>query len=432
MRFDSISPKQAEIFKFMAEPYDALICDGAVRSGKTTIMVIAFIEWAMALFDGASFGISGKTVRSAERNIIAPLMSIGSMRKKYAMSYSRSTSLLTVRRGGKTNYFYVFGGKDESSYMLIQGITLAGVLFDEVALMPQSFVDQAIARTLSIDNSKLWFNCNPENPNHWFYKEWVLKPAEHNAKHLHFLMEDNPSLTEKALEKARASFTGVFFDRYVRGLWVTADGAIYQVFANNREKYKIKPEDVKDLMEINIGVDFGGGNSGHAFVSAGITRGYNHLIALASERHMRGDQREEIDPDKLGDLFVDFCRKIIDRYGVIHHVYCDSAEQTLIAGLRTAARKAGMAWLAPAIGNALKTTINDRIRATLRLMAQGRFFYVPEECQTLDDALAGAVWNPKNTTDDERLDNGTSDIDTLDAFEYTFERLISQLIRNER
>ena len=147
---------------------------------------------------------------------------------------------------------------------------------------------------------------------------------------------------------------------------------------------------------------------------------------------MRADQIAEIDPDKLGELFVAFCRKIIARYGVIHHVYCDSAEQTLIAGLRSPARKSGLEWLAPAIGNALKTTINDRIRATLRLMAQGRFFYIPEECRTLDDALSGAVWNPKNLTEDERLDDGTSDIDTLDAFEYTFERSIAQLIRYER
>ena len=432
MRFNSISPKQAEIFKFMAEPYDALICDGAVRSGKTSMMTIAFVEWAMACFNGMNFGICGKTVRSAERNIIAPFIGIRSIRKKYAVSYSRSTSLLTVKRGARINYFYIFGGKDESSYMLIQGITLAGVLFDEVALMPQSFVDQAIARTLSVDNAKLWFNCNPENPNHWFYKEWVLKPAEHNAKHLHFLMDDNPSLSPKALEKAKASFAGVFYDRYVRGLWVTADGMIYQVFANTKKRYTIAPEDVGPLMEVNIGVDFGGGASGHAFVASGMTRGYTRLIALASKRYLRENQRVEIDPDKLGELFIDFCRKIIARYGVIHHVYCDSAEQTLIAGLRTAARKAGLAWLVPAIDNALKTTINDRIRATLRLMAQGRFYYVPGECKTLDDAFSGAVWNPKKLTEDERLDDGTSDIDTLDAFEYTFERNISQLIRYER
>jgi PBSX family phage terminase large subunit len=252
MRFDSISPKQAEIFKFMAEPQDALICDGAVRSGKTIMMTIAFVEWAMAKFDGMSFGICGKTVRSAERNIIAPLMGIGSVRKKYVVKYSRSISLMTVTKGDRTNHFYVFGGKDESSYMLIQGITLAGVLFDEVALMPRTFVDQAIARTLSVDDAKLWFNCNPENPSHWFYKEWVCKPDEHNAKRLHFLMDDNPSLTPKALEKAKASFTGVFYDRYVRGLWVIAEGLIYEF---DREKHTTS--EVPQRGRYFISVDYG-------------------------------------------------------------------------------------------------------------------------------------------------------------------------------
>ena len=424
MRFDSISPKQAEIFKFMAEPYDALICDGAVRSGKTIMMTIAFIEWAMARFDGCNFGICGKTVRSAERNIVSPILQIGSVRKRYRISYTRTMSLLTVSRAGKTNYFYIFGGKDESSYMLIQGITLAGVLFDEVALMPQSFVDQAIARTLSVDTAKLWFNCNPEHPKHWFYTEWVKKPEAHNAKHLHFLMDDNPGLSPEALRKAKASFAGVFYERYVLGRWVAADGMIYQLFADHKTKYQIS--DAKDLVEINVGVDFGGGKSGHAFVATGITRGYNNLVALASDRYVRSDQRVEIDPDKLGTLFVEFCRRVIAQYGVINHVYCDSAEQTLIAGLRSSAKKGGLPWLR--IENALKTQILDRIRATTRLMAQGRFFYT-SECQGLEEALCGAIWNPKKLTEDERLDDGTSDVDTLDAFEYSFERNISRLVR---
>ena len=169
-RFDKISEKQAEIFRFMAEDYDALICDGAVRSGKTTMMAIAFIEWAMSRFNGAMFAICGKTVRSAERKHHLPLIGNKSVAQKYAMSFNRSTSMLTVQRGRRSNIFFVFGGKDESSYMLIQGITLSGVMFDEVALMPQSFVEQAIARTLSEDNAKLWFNCNPENPAHWFLR----------------------------------------------------------------------------------------------------------------------------------------------------------------------------------------------------------------------------------------------------------------------
>ncbi len=254
MRFNSISQKQAEIFRFPHENYDALICDGAVRSGKTVMMATSFLEWAMNEFDGVNFAICGKTVRAAERNIIMPLLSIRSVTRKYDISYTRSVSLMTVRRRGRVNYFYVFGGKDESSYMLIQGITLAGVLFDEVALMPQSFVEQAITRTLSIDAAKLWFNCNPESPIHWFYREWILQPEKHHALHLHFLLDDNPSLTDKAKEKAKSSFAGVFYDRYILGKWVAADGLIYPDVANGQGI--VEPAD-RQYVKYCISIDYG-------------------------------------------------------------------------------------------------------------------------------------------------------------------------------
>ena len=234
MRFNSISPKQAEIFKFPHENYDALICDGAVRTGKTIMMIVSFLEWAMHEYTHYNFGICGKTVQSAERNIIMPLMQLSSIRRRYQIKYNRSMSMLTVRRNGVENCFYVFGGKDESSYMLIQGITLAGVLFDEVVLMPKSFVSQAIARTLSVTNAKLWFNCNPDRPRHWFYLDWILQAEKHRAKHLHFRLEDNPGLTQKAIDRAKADFTGVFYDRYILGKWVAAEGLIYPDVANGQ------------------------------------------------------------------------------------------------------------------------------------------------------------------------------------------------------
>lgn len=254
MRFDSISSKQAEIFRFPHEKYDALICDGAVRSGKTIMMTASFLEWAMNEFNGCNFALCGKTVRATERNIIMPLLSIRSITRKYDITYTRSVSLMTVRRRGRVNYFYVFGGKDESSYMLIQGITLAGVLFDEVALMPQSFVEQAITRALSVDAAKLWFSCNPESPMHWFYREWILQPEKHHAKHLHFLMDDNPALTEKAKEKAKQDFVGVFYDRYILGKWVAAEGLIYPDVANGQGI--VEPAD-RQYVKYYISIDYG-------------------------------------------------------------------------------------------------------------------------------------------------------------------------------
>ena len=225
----------------------------------------------------------------------------------------------------------------------------------------------------------------------------------------------------------------VLYDRYIRGLWVAAEGSIYKLMCDAvSSDARINPyavhEKPKSLMEINIGVDFGGSGSGHAFVATAISRGYGGITALASERHM--SKNGSIDPDVLGDLFVDFCLKIINLYGYITHVYCDSAEQTLIAGLRTAARKSGLSWLR--IENALKTSINDRIRFMQRMLSQHRFFYVEDQCRTLEDALTTALWDEKKCLiEDVRLDDGTSDIDTLDAFEYTFERDISRFIRYE-
>lgn len=208
-----------------------MICDGSVRSGKTTIMSMAFVLWAMQNYDRTNFAICGKTVQAAERNILKPLMEIDGLGAALSMHYKVSTRILTVRCGDRTNWFYLFGGKDESSYMLIQGITLAGVLFDEVALMPRSFVEQALSRAISFEHPKYFFNCNPESPQHWFYKEWIENERE-NTQHIHFLLEDNPILTPQMIERTKAMYSGVFYDRYIRGLWVVAEGLIYPMFGD--------------------------------------------------------------------------------------------------------------------------------------------------------------------------------------------------------
>lgn len=207
----------------------ALICDGSVRSGKTTIMSMAFVLWAMENYNHTNFAICGKTVQAAERNILKPLMEIDGLGAALSMRYKVSTRVLTVRCGDVTNWFYLFGGKDESSYMLIQGITLAGVLFDEVALMPRSFVEQALSRAISFERPKYFFNCNPESPQHWFYKEWIENQRE-NTLHIHFLLEDNPILTPQMIERTKEMYSGVFYDRNIRGLWVVAEGLIYPMF----------------------------------------------------------------------------------------------------------------------------------------------------------------------------------------------------------
>lgn len=225
-----ISKKQAKILAFPYSKYDALICDGAVRSGKTSIMMWAFVSWAMENFSGQRFGVCGRTVDSCTKNIIVPFTAMSLARERYIIRWRRGDKVMEVRRGAVTNYFEVFGGKDESSYALIQGRTLAGVLLDEVVLMPRSFVEQALTRC-SVDGAKLWFSCNPGSPQHWFYTEWIKRSKERNSLYLHFEMTDNPGLSQKTLERYQSMFSGVFYDRYIRGLWVVAEGLVYPMFS---------------------------------------------------------------------------------------------------------------------------------------------------------------------------------------------------------
>lgn len=420
MTFAKLSPKQKTVFKWCYNGnYKALICDGAVRSGKTICMTASFILWAMRYFDGAAFGICGKTVRSAERNIIMPLQSITDITHYFKIAYSRSVNLLTVEGMGRKNFFYVFGGKDEASYMLIQGITLSGVFFDEAALMPRSFVEQAITRTLSVANAKLWFNCNSDNQFHWFYREWIQKTDERNALRLHFLMTDNPTLSPDQIKYAQNQFSGVFHDRYIKGLWVSAEGVIYKQFADGAKDYLIdRPPD--DIIYCNIGFDFGGNGSAHAGICTGFSKGLQRVIVL-NEYY----RREVISPTELeADViaFIDCCRK---KYNV-YDAYFDSAEQVLIRGIKTAAIKNKV----PVnIHNAQKSEILGRIRFTNQIIAQKRFF-VMRDCKHFIAALQSAVWDSKKLND-VRLDDGNYNIDSLDAFEYSVEPLMNDIIEIE-
>lgn len=227
MAIKELSPKQLQIFAFSVNSAPYLICDGSVRTGKTVCMTAAFVMWAMDNFEKCNFALCSKTLATAERNVLSPLLLMEQL--PYDMSYKPSKRILRVRLGKKSNDFYLFGGKDESSYQLIQGITLAGVLLDEVALMPQSFVEQAMARTLTYANAKIWFNCNPNSPTHWFRREWILPMDEGKKRgtHLHFLMDDNPILGEEEKKKAAEMFHGVFYRRYILGEWCAADGALF-------------------------------------------------------------------------------------------------------------------------------------------------------------------------------------------------------------
>lgn len=230
LSYTAFSKKQLDVLSWWlpqreTSKFDGIICDGAVRSGKTLCMSVSFVTWAMYCTDGGSFAVCGKTIRSVKRNVATPLLNI--LRELgFEVREKLSANLFYVSSMGRTNTFYLFGGKDESSAALIQGMTLWGVLFDEAALMPRTFVEQALARC-SKENAKLWFNCNPEYPQHWFCREWVMKTAEKNMYYLHFLMEDNPSLSTKVLKRYRTLYSGSFYDRFVLGKWCATDGLVY-------------------------------------------------------------------------------------------------------------------------------------------------------------------------------------------------------------
>ena len=254
-----LSAKQWEIMRFPYSGYDALICDGAVRSGKTSVMALSFVLWAMGNFSGCAFAFCGKSVGAVERNIVTPLLGVRYLAEQFELRYNRGAHVLTVRRGNRENRVYLFGGRDESSYTLIQGVTLAGVLLDEVALMPRSFVEQALARC-SVAGAKLWFNCNPENPLHWFRQEWLLRAEEHNALHLHFLMEDNPGLDEATRKRYRTMYAGVFYQRYVLGRWVMSEGLIYDMFDQTANEYRELPAGTPYRSMRYIACDYGTAN----------------------------------------------------------------------------------------------------------------------------------------------------------------------------
>lgn len=264
-RWSPFSKKQLKVLTWWmpespAHENDALICDGSVRAGKTVAMSFSYVVWATESFSGQQFGMAGKTIGALRRNVIGPLKQMLKSRG-YRVDDDRTANMLTITRGLVTNYFFLFGGKDERSQDLIQGITLAGMFFDEVALMPQSFVNQATARC-SVDGRKFWFNCNPAGPYHWFKVEWLDQLQRKNALHLHFTMDDNLSLSEKIKEGYRRMYTGVFYKRFILGLWVLAEGVIYDMWDDDLNTFDDDdmPAGLKYTARRYISIDYGTSN----------------------------------------------------------------------------------------------------------------------------------------------------------------------------
>lgn len=393
MKTDGFSRKQLQVLAFPHMGYDALICDGAVRSGKTSVMSVAFLLWAMRDFNGHNFAFCGKTVQTVVRNVVKPLLHMPYLKKRFRMKFSRSTNELIVSRGDVTNTFYIYGGKDESSYMLIQGITLAGVFLDEVALMTRSFVEQAVARC-SVEGSKFWFNCNPDSPEHWFFKEWILKADDKNALHLHFTMKDNPSLSDKMIQRYESLYSGVFYQRYILGLWVVAQGLVYSEFGEDN----ITDERPKGA-EYYVSVDYGTLNP----FSAGLWAVTGGKAVRIKEYYYSG---RETSIQKTDEEYCDEIERLTDGYQ-IKSVIVDPSAASFITALRKRkyhVRKAN-------------NDVLDGIRATATMLQAGDIS-IHRSCTNAIREFGVYAWDDKSSVDKVIKDNDHA-MDEIRYFVYT-------------
>ena len=355
-----LSPQQRQVMLWWQKNYDAIICDGAVRSGKTFCMGVAFLLWAMTCFHGRQFALCGKTIGALRRNLLYDALPEVE-RVGVRCEERRSENSFTLRWGGRSNRFLLFGGQDEGSAALIQGVTLAGLLLDEAALMPRSFVEQACARC-SVPGSKLWFNCNPEGPEHWFYREWILKAEERRALYLHFTMEDNPGLDEAVRERYQRLYSGIFYRRFVLGEWVTAEGRVYDFFDRRRDAAPVPPGRMEAW---RVSVDYGTVNP----TSMGLWGRRNGVWYRVKEFYSdsRREGRQKTDAEYVRDLRTLCGGKRVER------VIVDPSAASFLAALRQAGFPV----------KAADNRVLDGIRVTAGMLREGKIIL----CEPCEDCL---------------------------------------------
>lgn len=381
---------------------------GATGSGKSFVDFTTVIPQRILAARGEGLLVLlGNTRGTLERNILEP------MRTWWPGNVGIIRSDNTVELFGKK--VYALGADNKKHVSRIQGATFEYVYGDEVTTWSQD-VFQMLKSRLRCEHSHFDGTCNPDGPFHWFKK---FLDSDADIYQQSYTIDDGVLPTHVVADLKREYAGTVYYDRFIRGLWTAAQGVIYQSFANSiasGDGRFLWPED-KPLKpwRVHIGVDFGGSGSKHAFVATGILPGYRGVVVLASQRV------EPDDVSKLADAFLTFCQAVFGRWGEIQAIYCDSAEQLLIRHFRAQAKRCPLPWLADRIHNAKKIEINDRIRLTSILMGGGRFWYTPQAF-TLRDALATSLWDSRYPDRDVRLDDGSTDIDTLDAFEYSIER----------
>lgn len=349
---------------------DGIIADGSIRSGKTLVMSFSFVLWAMTSFDGYDFAMCGKTVGSFRRNVLNTLKRI-LLGRGYLIEDRRTENLLIVSDGEVENYFYIFGGRDESSQDLIQGMTLAGVYLDEVALMPESFVNQATARC-SVEGSKWWFNCNPAGPAHWFKKQWLDKRLEKNLLHLHFTMQDNLSLSAQMIERYAGMYTGVFYQRFIQGLWVAAEGLIYDMFDVQRHVIDHTPGSGRKFVSCDYGTQ-------NATVFLLWEETPEAWVCYREYYYSGRDERRQKTDGQFADELADWLGDT-----KIERIVVDPSAASFIAELRRRGWHVKKA----------KNDVLDGIRATGEMLNAGQIL-IDRSCTHLIEELQGYVWDKK-------------------------------------
>ena len=421
------------------------IKSGAVRSGKSyvdTVFMIPFRIRRVAKKPGLNV-VLGVSKESIERNVLQPMRELYTSEMIGTIN-NRNIAMICGEE------CYCLGAEKVSQVAKIQGASIKYCYGDEIAKWNKE-VFQMLKSRLDKPYSCFDGSCNPEYPTHWL-KEFI--DDERLDIYLQqYTIFDNPFLDSKFVEELCKEYEGtIYYDRLILGLWKRADGAIYKRFADNPEMFRCEIVDEfsadagckqyrkQDIISIEIGIDFGGNQSGHSFVARGYTDDYQEVIALKSRRIMAKDEAEEIDSNKLDKLFCEFIQEVIERYAVyvkhgdyveycnVESVFWDNAETVLGNSIRNVVEKR-FPWIS--VRPAKKKTITDRIRCTVRLMGAGRFF-VTDDCESLETALSDAVWNKEVKDKDERLDDGSTDIDSLDAFEYTIERDMKYLIQEAK
>lgn len=405
-----------------------VIADGSIRSGKTIACIIGFLIWSQEMFSGQSFILAGKTMGALKKNVVRPMLQI---LESWGWPYTYIRSGTDARLEIGSNTYYLYGANTEASQDALQGLTAAGAYLDEAALFPKSFVDQAVARC-SVDGWKFWMNCNPEGPHHFIREEYLTSEEKKRKKvyHLHFTMDDNLSISPRRKDEYKNAWPhgSVFYKRFILGLWVAADGLIYQQFADHVCEYLItdawlQEEDGcgqrrHEIMYAVIGVDFGGTKSAHSFTLTGFTKGFKQVVVLDEWYCKR-----RINPSQLQEAFVDFVKRAKIKYKVLE-AYCDSAEQTLISGLEMACLQGHVVIN---IKNAIKGPINDRIAFYNSLIAQHRW-KIMEHCQHTIEAFEQAVYDDTKKNQDVRLDDGLMNVDSLDSCEYSTETVQEDIL----